>query len=149
MLDSEQKLQEAVATELLVRKQANPINALRRLGLLALSSFLPVLALSQVPSQLIPTARVQLPAVAGRLDHLGVDVEGKRIFSTAFNNQTVAVIDLRSEPKVRTLGGFANPQGAFYEPQSNHLFVSSSADGTVKVFDGTTFNLLKVVKLSS
>jgi ABC-type enterochelin transport system permease subunit len=40
------------------------------------------------------------------------------------------------------------PQNSVYVPSVNHLFVSSSGDGTVKIFDGTTFSLQKTVQLS-
>ncbi|MFI5419963.1 MAG: hypothetical protein ACHQ1H_03250, partial [Nitrososphaerales archaeon] len=41
------------------------------------------------------------------------------------------------------------PQGVFYVPQNNRLFVSNAGDGTVDVFDGGNFSLIKTLNLSS
>src|SRR5215470_1715748 len=48
----------------------------------------------------LPLQRVQtipMPGVSGRMDHLGVDVEGGRLFAAALgdNQNTVEVIDLK------------------------------------------------------
>jgi hypothetical protein len=39
------------------------------------------------------------------------------------------------------------PQGAFYEPETNKLFVAGEGDGTVKIFDGTSLQLVPTVTL--
>jgi WD40 repeat protein len=110
---------------------------------------LPVLARSQASQVLELKVRIALPSVTGRMDHLGVDIKGQRLFATAFNNHTVEVIDLQARQRVRTLSDLKEPQGALYDPSVNRLFISSSMDGTVKIFDGTTFQMLTTVKLSS
>jgi hypothetical protein len=111
------------------------------LGPAAVSQGLPALELR---------SRVTLPGVNGRrLDHLGVDVKGQRLFVTAFYNHTVEVIDLRLGKRVRTLSDLRNPQGAFYQYSTNRLYLSSSIDGTVKILDGTTFEILSTVRFSS
>jgi hypothetical protein len=94
-------------------------------------------------------ATISLPNVSGRMDHFGVDIKGKRLFATAFNNHSVEVIDLQANKQVRELFDLAEPQGALYDAYSNRLFVSSSMDGSVKIFDGTTFQMLETVKLST
>jgi DNA-binding beta-propeller fold protein YncE len=40
----------------------------------------------------------------------------------------------------------AEPQGVFYDPSTNRLFVACGLDGVTKVFDGTTFHVLATVK---
>ncbi|HTF72200.1 MAG TPA: hypothetical protein VK638_56975 [Edaphobacter sp.] len=110
---------------------------------------LPVLAMGHASPVLEPKTRITIPNVTGRMDHLGVDIKGHRLFVTAFDNHTVEVIDLQSRQTVRTLSNFGNPQGSLYDPSTNHLFISSSADGTVKIFNATTFEMLATVKLSS
>jgi DNA-binding beta-propeller fold protein YncE len=119
------------------------------LRLLLMLTALPVLATGQPSPALELKARITLPNVTGRMDHLGVDIKGRRLFATAFNNHTVEVIDLQAAQRVRTFSDLAEPQGALYDPSINRLFVSSSMDGTVKIFDGTTFQMLATVKLSS
>lgn len=90
---------------------------------------------------------IPLTNVGGRMDHLSVDVKGRRLFATAFDNNTLEVIDLQARRQVHTILGLREPQGAFYDPATNRLFVTCGGDGTVKVFDGTTFELLQTVTL--
>ncbi len=93
--------------------------------------------------------RVPLVNVSGRMDHLGVDVKGQRLFATAFYNHSVEVIDLKAGRDVHTIADLAEPQGAFYDASTNRLFVTTSMDGAVTIFDGTTFQVLSTVKLST
>jgi hypothetical protein len=45
---------------------------------------------------------IPLPEVSGRLDHLTVDLKGRRLFLAALENNTVEVIDLRQGKDVRS-----------------------------------------------
>ena len=53
--------------------------------------------------QLVQT--IPLPGVKGRLDHMGVDVEQKRLFLAAVDNQTLEVIDLTAGKVLKSLAG--------------------------------------------
>ena len=92
-------------------------------------------------------APIQLTKVEGRMDHLGIDVKGQRLFATAFDNHTLEVIDLKTGRQVHTISNLDEPQGAFYDAANNRLFEANGGDGTVKIFDGTTFQLLQTVTL--
>src|SRR6202043_3855787 len=48
-----------------------------------------------------------------------------------------------------TISGLEHPQQTYFDAATNHLFVSSEGDGMVKVFDGTTFQLLQTTPLGS
>jgi DNA-binding beta-propeller fold protein YncE len=91
-------------------------------------------------------AHISLPNVEGRIDHFGVDVKGQRLFVAAVDNHTLEVIDLKSGKRVHTITGLAEPQGVFYDPSTNRLFVACGLDGVTKVFDGTTFHVLATAK---
>ena len=91
-------------------------------------------------------SHIALPNVKGRIDHLGVDTKGQRLFVAAVDNHTLEVIDLKSGQRIQTITGLAEPQGVFYDDSTNHLFVACALDGVTKVFDGTTFQLLATVK---
>ena len=88
---------------------------------------------------------IALPNVHGRIDHLGVDVGGQRLFVAAVENGTLEVIDVKAGRHVRTVGDLAEPQGVLYDSAKGRLFVAC-ADGTTKVFDGASFELLATVK---
>lgn len=91
-------------------------------------------------------AHIALPGVKGRIDHFGVDVEGQRLFVAAVENHTLEVIDLKSGQRVHTIADLAEPQGVFYAPSTNHLFVACGLDGVTKIFDGANFQVLATVK---
>ena len=89
---------------------------------------------------------IELPRVQGRIDHMSIDVKGQRLFVSALGNNTVEIVDLRAGKRANTISGLKEPQGALYIAEKNRLFVASGKDGTVKVFDGTSFQLLKTVE---
>jgi DNA-binding beta-propeller fold protein YncE len=97
------------------------------------------------PLRLVQT--ISLPNVKGRLDHMDVDVKGKRLFVAAAENGTVEVVDLDAGKWAHSIHGFKKPQGALYVPELRKLFVASGDDGMLRVFRGDTFDLLDPVQL--
>jgi hypothetical protein len=91
------------------------------------------------PAPLVLKTTLPLPDAKGRLDHLGVDVKGRRLFLAEIGNGGVEAIDLASGKSLHMLTGFGKPQGIYFDPGTNHLYVASGEDGTVKIFDGTTY----------
>jgi len=93
--------------------------------------FLCGMAAAQEPPALTPKNPIPLTKVEGRMDHLGVDVKGRRLFATAFDNHTLEVIDLKTGRQVHTIPDLDEPQGSFYDAANNRLFVACGGDGTV------------------
>src|SRR5215471_6631015 len=91
-------------------------------------------------------SRIPLPDVKGRIDHFSVDIRGQRLFVAAVENHSLEVIDLKSRQRVHSIVDLAEPQGVFYDPMTNHLFVACGLDGVTKVFDGESFQVLATVK---
>jgi hypothetical protein len=90
---------------------------------------------------------IPLPGVAGRLDHMGVDLEKKRLFVAATGNNTLEVVDLAGGKVTKSLSGFKNTQDAlFLGGEFNKLYVSS-LDGHVRVFQGETFSRIQDFKI--
>src|SRR2546422_3891074 len=118
------------------------------LALCAVVLFVPSVAFGQ-SSALQLTQRIALPNVDGRMDHMGVDIAGQRLFATAFDNHTLSVIDLKAGRQVSLIPNLDKPQAAYYDAATNHLFVSAGGDGSVKMFDGKTFQLLQTIKYSA
>jgi DNA-binding beta-propeller fold protein YncE len=115
--------------------------------LFALVSFLCVPALKvrgQDAALLKLVQKVPMPQVQDRLDHLGVDVSGKRLFVAALGDKqnTVEVVDLKLSQRTFSIPGQSKPQGVFYSPDFKKLFVANGTDGTCKIFDGQTFKLI-------
>jgi len=115
---------------------------MRLVPLLLLSATL-VRAQSTEPLKL--EKKIELPDVQGRIDHMSIDVRGQRLFVSALGNNTLEVIDLKAGKRANTISGLGEPQGALYVASDDRLYVASSKDGTVKIFDGTSLKLLKTV----
>src|SRR5229473_7581064 len=97
------------------------------------------------PLQLVQ--KIPLPNVKGRIDHMDVDVKGKRLFVAGLENGTLEVVDLKGGKSIRSIPGFKAPQGIAYLPSFNKVFVASNDDGMVRVFRGDTFELLDSIQL--
>ena len=117
------------------------------LGLCAMVLFLR--SASGQSSALPLTQRIALPNVDGRMDHMGIDIAGQRLFATAFDNHTLSVIDLKAGRQTSLIPNLDKPQAAYYDAATNHVFVSSGGDGSVKMFDGKTFQLLETIKYTA
>jgi YVTN family beta-propeller protein len=86
-----------------------------------------------------------LPGVQGRIDHLSIDVKGERLFVAALGNNTVEIIDLKANKRLKTISSLKEPQGVLYVPETNRLYVANGNDGSVRVFDGDSFRLVKTL----
>ena len=120
-------------------------------ALLVLTSF--AMGQTNPPTQKAPvlkfTGSIPLTQIDGRIDHTSIDLTGQRLFSSGNGSTVLDVIDLKTGKEVTQIKSLNKPQNSFYVASVNRLFVSNQGDGTVKVFDGTTFALQKTVPLSS
>jgi DNA-binding beta-propeller fold protein YncE len=116
-----------------------------RMKITALVCFWTV-ALAAQPLRLEST--IPLPNVNGRIDHLSIDVAGKRLFVSALGNNTVEVVDLASGKVFHTIRGLKEPQGLFYWADTNRLYVANAADGHVRVYDARSFEQIHEYDLS-
>src|SRR6267143_4340488 len=97
------------------------------------------------PLRLVQT--ISVPNLKGRLDHMDLDVKGKRLFVAGLENGTFEVVDLQAGKWARSIPGFKKPQGALFVPELNKLFVASGDDGMLRVFRGDTLELLDAIHL--
>jgi DNA-binding beta-propeller fold protein YncE len=97
------------------------------------------------PLRLVQT--IPMPNVKGRIDHMDVDVKGKRLFVAGLENGSVEVIDLGAGKWSRSIPGFKKTQGIAYIPSLNKMFVASGDDGMLRVFRGDNLELLDSIKL--
>jgi hypothetical protein len=97
------------------------------------------------PLRLVQT--IPLPEVSGRLDHMGIDLERKRLFVTAVTNNTLEVVDLNGGKAIKPLTGLNYTQDALFVGGGFDKLYVSSLDGHVRVFQGDTFRLVQDFKL--
>ena len=89
---------------------------------------------------------IPLSNVEGRIDHMAVDPKGQRLFIAALGNNTVEIVDLSANKRIRSIAGFHEPQGVGFVPEFNKLFVANAKTGTCDIFDASAFKLAKTVK---
>ena len=82
---------------------------------------------------------IALPGVKGRIDHLAIDLAGKRLFVCALGNNTLEVIDLEKGARLRSISGLGSPQGIAYVPDLDRLCVSNDKDGLCNFYDARSF----------
>jgi DNA-binding beta-propeller fold protein YncE len=118
-----------------------PLDACTRRGLLLLS-FIAALCLfgtdgasAQTPPLQLETT-IALGEVAGRIDHMAVDVRRQRLFVAELGNNTLGVVDLAQNKLLRTITGLKTPQGVGYEPAADTVYVANAGDGAVHLFEG-------------
>jgi DNA-binding beta-propeller fold protein YncE len=126
----------------------NRLNHMQKLiaALILLASFSIASAENDVALKLVQT--IPLPDVDGRIDHFSVDVKGGRAFLAALTKNTIEVVDVRAGRVIRTLPGFAKPQGVRFVAELNKLFVATGLDGALTTLNGTTLAVLHTATVS-
>ena len=116
---------------------------MRALLLVALCGLSMMRTAAAQPLELVAT--IPLANVKGRIDHLAVDVKGRRLFVAALGNDTVEVLDVAANRHLQSLAGFGEPQGIAYLPATNRLFVANGSANRVDVLDGSSLSPIKRV----
>jgi DNA-binding beta-propeller fold protein YncE len=88
---------------------------------------------------------VSLPGVQGRFDHFAIDAKGHRLFVAALGNNTLEVVDIAAGKHLKSITGLHKPTGVLYLTEPNQIAVANGADGTFKLFDGVSFELMRTV----
>lgn len=97
-----------------------------------------------------PLTQVQtilLDGVEGRIDHLGLDAKGKRLFVSALGNDAVEVVDLTVGKVTQRIGNLRAPQGIGFAPESNRLAVANEQDGSCRLYDASSLRQTATVDL--
>lgn len=93
--------------------------------------------------------RISVPNMTGTWDHLTVDLATERLFASAQEDNQVRVFDLIARKPLYTItGGFDRPQGLYYVPGTDALAVTNGKDGSLRAFNGKTYEPVKILPLS-
>jgi DNA-binding beta-propeller fold protein YncE len=90
---------------------------------------------------------IPLPNVQGRIDHMSIDVKNQRLFVAALGNNTVEVVDIEHGKRIHSISGLREPQGVLYVSDVDRLYVANGDDGTLRIFDGSSYEPVKSIKL--
>jgi DNA-binding beta-propeller fold protein YncE len=95
---------------------------------------------AQAVEPLALEAKITLGPVAGRVDHLAIDLQRQRLFIAELGNNSVGIVDLKERKLIHTIGGQQQPQGVGYHPSTDTLYVANAGDGSVRMFRGPDYS---------
>jgi hypothetical protein len=88
---------------------------------------------------------IPLEGVSGRIDHLAIDEKGGRLFIAALGNNSLEIVDLAAGKRAGTIAGLREPQGVLYIPELGRIVVANGSDGSVRFYDGATYQPVKTI----
>jgi DNA-binding beta-propeller fold protein YncE len=93
--------------------------------------------------------KIPLGSVAGRIDHMAIDLSKHRLFVAELGNDSVGVVDLNAKKVVHRISGLKEPQGLAYIRLNDSLYVANGGDGSVRVFHGPDYSPMVRVDLGA
>jgi YVTN family beta-propeller protein len=85
-------------------------------------------------------AKIPLGAVSGRVDHMAIDLERRRLFVAELGNDSVGVVDLNAQKVIHRISGLKEPQGIAHVSTNDLLYVANGGDGSVRFFAGPNYS---------
>jgi DNA-binding beta-propeller fold protein YncE len=104
---------------------------------------------SAATNPLTLTQTYALPSVQGRIDHMDVDPSTNRLFVAEYGNNSVATVDLKTGSLLHVIEGLSSPQNVAFIPDTNAIYVSNAGDGTVRVYNGSSYAPAKTLTFAS
>ncbi|MGN6734993.1 MAG: YncE family protein, partial [Candidatus Binatia bacterium] len=105
-------------------------------------------AQAQESSALRMVQTIPLPNVEGRIDHMAVDLNGRRLLIAALGNNSVEILDLNAGKHLKSVRGLQEPQGLGFVSEFNKIYVANGKSGACDILDGSSFDRIKSVKFS-
>jgi DNA-binding beta-propeller fold protein YncE len=93
-------------------------------------------------------ATIELKGPAGTLDHLSADWKNSRLFVANQSNNTLDVVNVKSNKLVKQVAGQKQIHGIAYAPDLDRIFVGNGGDGVCNVLDGRDYSLLKSIPVN-
>jgi DNA-binding beta-propeller fold protein YncE len=125
-------------------EDAPPLKLVKTIELTDVRSTVPDAPSDQLAKNLTTTRMV---GVANHFDHLTPDLKNNRLFVVPEDNKSIEVYDLRTGKFAHSIKGIGVGHSVVWREDINRIFVTDGSDGDVKIFDGTSYALLKSVKL--
>jgi DNA-binding beta-propeller fold protein YncE len=121
-----------------------PLKLVKTIELKDIVSGQPEVSKEELAKNLTTTRIVGLP---NHFDHLTPDLKNNRLFVVPEDNKSIEVYDIRSGNFVHSIKGIGVGHSVVYRADIDRIFVTDGSDGDLKIFNGTTYELLKSVKL--
>jgi len=119
------------------------LSRVAKAGALACAAF--QIVSGQAPLTLV--GAIGLPNAEGRVDHLAVDEDTQRLYVAALGNNTVEVLDLKSNRHLKSLRGFREPQGIAVAADEKVVAVANGQGDGVTFIEPGDFHPLASVRL--
>jgi DNA-binding beta-propeller fold protein YncE len=125
-------------------EEAPPLKLVKTIELKDIRSGEPDVSADQLSKNLTTTRMV---GVQNHFDHLTADLKNNRIFVVPEDNKTIEVYDIRTGTFLHSIKGIGVGHSVVYRADIDRIFVTDGSDGDLKIYNGTTYELLKTVKL--
>jgi DNA-binding beta-propeller fold protein YncE len=83
--------------------------------------------------------KIPLGDVRGRIDHMAVDIDRRRLFVAELGNNTVGIVDVGQGKVLQVLSDQKEPQGVSYLKSTDTLYVANGGDGSLRLFQGPNY----------
>ena len=93
------------------------------------------------------TAKIPLPDVSGRIDHIAFDAANNLAVIAALGNNTIEVVNINTNQVVHTITGLHEPQGVAYIPSLQSLVVANGDNGECIFFETKNYTQISSVNL--
>jgi hypothetical protein len=90
---------------------------------------------------------IPIAAGSGRIDHMALDLDRRRLFVAELGVGAVEAVDLASGKSIGRIGGLKEPQGLGFLPDRDELVVASGGDGAVRFYRGADLSPLRTTEL--
>ncbi len=121
-----------------------PLKLVKTIELADIRSGEPDVSADQLAKNLTTTRMV---GVQNHFDHLTPDLKNNRLFVVPEDNKSIEVYNIRTGKFVHSIKGIGVGHSVVYREDIDRIFVTDGSDGDLKIFNGTTYELLKTVKL--
>ena len=111
----------------------------RKIELTDIRSGEPDVSADQLAKNLTTTRMVGVP---NHFDHLTPDLKHNRLFIVPEDNKSVEVYNIRTGKFIHSIKGIGVGHSVVYRADIDRIFVTDGSDGDVKIFNGTTYELL-------
>jgi DNA-binding beta-propeller fold protein YncE len=121
-----------------------PLKLVKTIELKDIVSGQPEVSPEELAKNLTTTRIVGLP---NHFDHLTPDLKNNRLFVVPEDNKSIEVYDIRTGKFIHSIKGIGVGHSVVYRADIDKIFVTDGTDGDLKIFNGTSYELLKSVKL--
>lgn len=116
-------------------------------GLRFITLGLALISTAGLAQELALEQKIDIGSVAGRIDHMAVDVARHRLLVAELGNNSLGVIDIAAGRLEKTIDGLKEPQGVGYSPNFDLIYVTNAGDGSVHLLKGADFSSVATIGL--